>query len=249
MKYTDEDSVSPECLQELQSNKLVWTSLPPPNMQLLTKKPPKFLTMEELCCGTTADLMKSGPQYKIVDSGTEQGGLDTHSPLPPAQKAAPTGATTGASLAGSSGEEPGGYGSDLDLFEDDEFDRLCQDVELVCEGSSSDSSLPVVDLTPRVVEQPCQNRAVKQPLQARLIEQPPVVKQPLQVRVVERPHRTAKSKSKSTTHFRTEITSESTVTRCSPVHHGQGKARVLTPETCPMCSMEFPTRYVRPSAV
>ena len=216
----DEDTVSPECSEEQQPRKQVWTSLPPPNMQLLTRKPPRFLSMEELCCGPSADCTKRGsvrdqPQHKSANHG-----IDLATPLPSAQGAAATGVCGATTDAGSSVGDAGGYGSDLDLFEDEEFDRLCQDVELDYEGSSSDSSLPVVNLTPRGVHIA--------------------------------PAQTVKSKPKAITHLRREVTSEQKPNsrleasihpvhqpRHTPVHQPR-QGRVLTPETCPMCSMQFP---------
>lgn len=247
-----EETVSPECPQ-CEERQQVWSSLPPPNMQLLTRQPPRLLSMEELCrgpsaeCTTSVERRRSGPvrgrpQHKTADLGTDLGGLD---PLPSTQRAGVPRATTGAGSsvggagveggsvrgagsvggaggsvggagvegAGGSVEGAGGYGSDLDLFEDEEFDRLCQDVELVYEGSSSDSGLPAVSLVPGVAG--------------------------------DSQHRTVRSKTKPVSYLKTEVASEhkpgSRLAAKVPPTPRQGEAaRVLTPEACPMCSMQFP---------
>lgn len=217
----------------------MWSSLPPPNMQLLTRQPPRLLSMEELCRGPSAECttsverrrrgsVRGQPQHKTADHGTDLGGLD---PLPSAQGAGVPGATTGAGGsveggsvrgaggsvegAGGSVEGAGGYGSDLDLFEDEEFDRLCQDVELVYEGSSSDSGLPAVSLVAGVAGD-TQRKSVG-------------------------------SKTKPVSYLKTEVTSEHKpgsrlAAKVPPTPRPrQGEAaRVLTPEACPMCSMQFP---------
>ena len=135
---------------EVQEKSYTWTPLPPPNMELLTKKPAAVMTLEQLCGPEPMSTVPSDTcQLSIVSQDnptTGEGNNRTACPLQSEDVEMTVGGVSESQSADVLVEEGGG--SDLDLFDNKELELVWRDVDLSVGDSSSDSSdgLPAVNL-------------------------------------------------------------------------------------------------------